>query len=63
MNPATAMWINLILTAVGGAATAVSASDSGGASTWAAAGVTIIGALNSLFHGISTAQPGPLNKK
>ena len=63
MNPATAMWLNLVLTAFGGAASALASSTgSSQVTVIAGAAVSIIGALNAALHGFSTANPGPLTK-
>jgi len=61
INPATAMWINVVLTGLGGGFTAVQAMN-GGSNAWAGAAVTLITALNTIFHGISSPQAGPIVK-
>ena len=55
------MWINIALTGLGGGFTAVQAMN-GGSNAWAGAAVTLITALNTIFHGISSPQAGPIVK-
>lgn len=63
MNPATAMWINLLITALGGATSAIAAGGGGSQVTmWAGAIAGVVGAVNTALHAVSTNQPGPLAK-
>ena len=64
MNASTAMWVNIVLTAVPGIFAAWQAAGGQFNKEGAVAtGAAVVGALNGWFHSVSTSQPGPLAKQ